>query len=152
MWMKRKRIWIDRFQTFLCVRLCILFLCYQAAVWLLFVVGRLLLTNLGLLLGGPLTYWLVSLVGCVAIVCLLFLYDTVKFSHRLVGPLYRFRKIVQAITAGEEVPLVQLRKDDFLQELKDEINDMLRALEQRGAVVIKGKAPEKKDAPCPLSV
>ena len=42
-----------------------------------------------------------------------------RFSHRFVGPLFRFRKCVQAIIEGDEMTLMRLRKDDFLQELKD---------------------------------
>ena len=34
---------------------------------------------------------------------LLFIYDAVKLTHRIVGPLYRFRKTIQAVTAGEEI-------------------------------------------------
>jgi hypothetical protein len=151
MWKRRKKIWIDRFQTLLCLRLSILFLCYQIAVWLLFILGRVLLTNLGVLLGGPLNYWLYSLVGGVGALCLLFLYDTVKFSPPLVGPLYRFRMVVKAITAGEELSLVQLRKGDFLGEMRDEINEMLLALEQRGAIVLKD-AKKKEVQFCPQPV
>ncbi len=66
----------------------------------------------------------------------LFIYDAILFAHRIVGPLYRLRVTMRAITEGKELGLMQLRKDDFLQELKDEFNEMLRALEQRGAVVL----------------
>ena len=46
----------------------------------------------------------------------------------------------QAIREGDEVELIRLRKDDYLQELRDEFNDMLKALEQRGAVAVKAPA------------
>ena len=74
---------------------------------------------------------------------LLLLFDTVRFTHRIVGPLYRFQKALQAITTGDELPLVSIRKDDFLQEMKDELNGMIAALEKRGAVVVK-KGPTPK--------
>ena len=50
---------------------------------------------------------------------ILFILDAVKLTHRVVGPLYRFRKTIQALAAGEEVDPVTLRKDDFLQEMKE---------------------------------
>jgi hypothetical protein len=51
---------------------------------------------------------------------------------------------------GEEVDLITLRKADFLQEFKDEFNDMLRALEQRGAVTV--KAADRPDPKQPVPV
>ena len=39
--------------------------------------------------------------------------DAVRISHRVVGPLRRFRKAIRAITAGEEVELIQLRDGDY---------------------------------------
>jgi methyl-accepting chemotaxis protein len=149
MWKKRKKIWINRFQTQLGLRLIVLFASYQIAVWLMVIVGRHLLSNLASFLGvGATTWWLVSLLGAVLALCFLFLYDTVKFTHRLVGPLYRFQKVIQAITAGEELTRVQLRQGDFLQELKDELNEMIEALEQRGAVVIKKAEAAQAATPC----
>src|SRR5438046_2025257 len=47
----------------------------------------------------------------------LFIYDAVVFTHRIVGPLYRFRKVIQAITAGEELTLIKLRQGDLLLEM-----------------------------------
>jgi nitrogen fixation/metabolism regulation signal transduction histidine kinase len=70
--------------------------------------------------------------------------DAVRFAHRLVGPLYRFRKTIQAVAAGEPVGLVQLRRGDFLTDLKDDFNAMLRRLEQNGFVLL--KAPENPQA------
>jgi len=63
--------------------------------------------------------------------------DAMHFTHRIVGPLYRFRQAIKAVASGEEVALVCLRKGDYLLEMKDDFNEMLKALEQRGAVVLK---------------
>jgi nitrogen fixation/metabolism regulation signal transduction histidine kinase len=70
--------------------------------------------------------------------------DAVRFAHRLVGPIYRFRKTVQAIATGEPVSLVQLRRGDFLTDFRDDFNAMLRRLEQNGFVLL--KAPENSQA------
>jgi hypothetical protein len=74
--------------------------------------------------------------------------DAAKFTHRLVGPLYRFRKTIQAMAADEAVELVHLRKGDMLQDMKDEFNAMLRLMEQKGYVLVKSpNAAEKAEAP-----
>jgi hypothetical protein len=73
----------------------------------------------------------------VVLVGILFVYDAIKMSHRLVGPLHRIRRTIREVTAGEEVGLVELRKGDMLQELKDEMNELLRYLEERGVIVLK---------------
>jgi nitrogen fixation/metabolism regulation signal transduction histidine kinase len=74
-----------------------------------------------------------------------FIYDAVHLTHRVVGPLYRFRQVIRAVTSGEEVALIQLRKRDYLGEMKDEFNEMLKALEQRGAVVLKTTSGAQKE-------
>ena len=144
---KRKKIWIDRFQTTLSARLAFYFLLYQAAVWTLYWIdGR--LVELGKTVGSNaaafgfvLTPLIVTGLG------LLFIYDSLKETHRFVGPLYRFRKTIQAVTAGEDIRLVNLRKNDQLQEMKDDLNAMLRALEQRGAITIRGAVPDEVTVP-----
>src|SRR5262245_434658 len=118
---RRKKIWIDRFQRSLSVRIALYFILYQVAVWSCIVIERNLLVPLEALLGGALaTYCFAFLAAAVVFLGLLFIYDAVTFSHRIVGPIYRFRKTVEAIAAGEELELVRLRKGDFLQELGDE--------------------------------
>lgn len=135
---KRTKIWIDRFQTTLSVRLASYFLLYQVSVWALYWINlRLVALNdtVGVA-ASEYAYVLTPLVG----ICLgvLFIYDALKETHRIVGPLYRFRQTIQAVTDGGEVRLVGLRRGDQLQEMKDELNAMLRALEQRGAITIRG--------------
>jgi sensor histidine kinase YesM len=149
---KRKKIWIDRFQTALFLRIALYFVCYQVAVWSLVLVWRAISDGLGSLLGpGVASACLTFLTGVVVLVGVLFAYDAVKYAHHIVGPLARLRKTIKAITAGEDVDLVSFRKGDLLAELKDEFNEMLHALEQRGAVVLKSTAA-KQDQKQPVSV
>src|SRR5262245_38201462 len=137
---KRRKIWIDRFQTLLSLRIALYFVLYQVMVWVVVFMARDLTVAFSVVVGpaaAPATYFV--LIGCVVIVGLLFIYDAIVLSHRVVGPLVRIRKTLKAVAASEEVELISLRKGDFLQELKDELNAMLQALEQRGAVVLKAK-------------
>jgi nitrogen fixation/metabolism regulation signal transduction histidine kinase len=142
----RKKCWIDRFQTSLSVRIAIYFLIYQAAVWILVAMQQRLLPNLERALGRKAVVDYGALLTVTAItLAALFIWDAVKLTHRIVGPLYRFRQVIKAITAGDEVELIRLRKGDFLEEMKGEFNEMLRVLEQRGAVVLKTPAAEQNE-------
>jgi hypothetical protein len=136
----RKKIWIDSFQTYLSLRLALYFVAYMLTVWTWVAIDRSTATLLQGHFGQPAFYWSVMSTSICVLVGLLFIFDIVRFSHRIVGPLYRFRKCLKAIAAGEEVALMELRKDDFLHELKDEFNEALKVLEQRGAVTLKTSA------------
>jgi hypothetical protein len=108
---KRKRIWIDRFQTVLFWRIAGYFALYQIAVWSLVLVARALFGGLTSLLGPGVAGWSFTFLAAVVVVVgFLFAYDAVKYAHRLVGPLVRLRHTIKAVTAGEEVPLVVFRK------------------------------------------
>jgi hypothetical protein len=149
---QRKRIWIDPFQTYLIFRIGFYLILYQIASWA-FVVIEQGSTQALEGLGGELPARFSVYFAAIGIVILsgLAIYDTIKFAHRLVGPIYRFRKTLQAIAAGEEVSLINLRQGDFLLDMKDDFNEMLKALEQRGALVL--KSPEaKQNAEKPVAV
>jgi hypothetical protein len=134
---KRKKIWIDSFQTYLSLRLALYFAVYMIAVWAWVVLDRITGALLEARFGHIAVYWSVVSASVVVFVGLLFIYDMLRFSHRFAGPVYRLRNCLKAIVDGEELALMNLRKDDFLQDLKDEFNEMLKALEQRGAVTLK---------------
>ena len=135
---QRKKVWIDYFQTCLFARIACYFIFYQLAVWAFVFIARSNAQALELLLGQDVTGFLfVTAFATVLFIGLLFTLDSVKYVHRFVGPIVRFRQVVRAVAAGDEVALVKLRKDDFLKEFQDEFNEMLKALEHRGAVTLK---------------
>jgi nitrogen fixation/metabolism regulation signal transduction histidine kinase len=134
---QRKRIWIDRFQTYMSLRIAMYCVLYQIAVVCIVHIWEEAHDPFKELLGD----WAVSFssVGAaiiLAILGVLFVLDALRMAHRIVGPLYRFRKVIEAVKEGEAVSLIRLRDSDYLQELKDELNQMLEALEARGAVVL----------------
>lgn len=49
-------------------------------------------------------------------------------SHRIAGPLYRFRAVFKAITEGTLSNQVTIRKHDYLQQDAGVINEMIRSL------------------------
>lgn len=133
---QRKKIWIDAFQTKLSIRIASYFALYQAAVWAIFAIERHLSDNMQAIFGNEAPGVSVFLTGIVVMLGVLFIYDAIQFTHRIVGPVYRFRKTVQAVTNGEELQLIHLRHGDFLQDMKDDVNEMLLYLEERGAITI----------------
>jgi HAMP domain-containing protein len=135
---QRKRIWIDGFQTRLIVRLIFYCIGYQAALWVILMVLRAICTNLELVSGQPQPNYL-GVPALLAILGLLGLmtYDAVRYVHRLVGPVYRFRTTIQAINAGDPIDPIRLRKDDYLKDLANDFNQMLQLLHEKGAIVLR---------------
>jgi methyl-accepting chemotaxis protein len=149
---ERKKIWIDTFQTRLFLRMAGYWLIYQVTLWNLVFVWRLLHDGPGNLLeqyGRFCLDYAPVLVGCLALLPIL-AWDAVKFAHRLVGPVYSFRKALRALAAGDAVRPVKLRQDDFLTEMRDDFNTMLEAFERRGVPVLKpadDAAPDQERQP-----
>jgi hypothetical protein len=139
----RKRIWIDPFQTGLLIRVSVYLLLYQVVVWAFMAVCE-LLNSVAAAAGADWHFPSSSTMRTVLALLILsppLAMDAIRFAHRLVGPLYQFRKTMQAIAAGEPVTLVQLRRGDLLFDFKDDFNSMLKALEEKGLVLLKD--PEK---------
>ena len=61
----------------------------------------------------------------------IFVWDTIKLSHRFAGPMYRFQKTIQSLAAGEEVAPIRLRKGDFWHNVADDFNAMLQRVNAR---------------------
>jgi hypothetical protein len=145
----RKRVWLDRFQTQLSVRVSLYFIIYQVAVWALVYFERVIHNASETMMKPGLTvFGTLFPPVCALCLCILFVFDVVKHAHRVAGPLYQIRKTVRALKAGEPVNLVRFCKNDLLPELQDEFNDMLKALEERGAIVLEtGNANHDRQAP-----
>jgi methyl-accepting chemotaxis protein len=54
-----------------------------------------------------------------------FLFDTVKLSHRFAGPILRLRRALKELASGDEVERVTFRPGDFWGELADDFNAVL---------------------------
>ena len=144
----RKKVWIDPFQTKLTCRiagyLVVFFIVFSNFLfaWKMWEEGptnpwdqfvETLRTN------APAFVLLLVLVPVMA-------WDTIRFSHRLVGPIVRFRKTMQAIADGEAVRPIKLRDGDYLGEMRDDFNKMLEHLQKQGVPVIKPTDPATEDA------
>jgi hypothetical protein len=60
-----------------------------------------------------------------------FLRDILRLSHRWVGPIYRLRSSLQALSRGETVQPIRFRKSDFWQELAGDFNVVATELVRR---------------------
>ena len=67
------------------------------------------------------------------IVLALLALHSVIVSHRIAGPLYRFRRVFEAVAAGDLSVRARLRKHDYLMPEADALNEMLEALAARVA-------------------
>lgn len=136
---QRKKVWIDSFQTRLAWRI-VLYLALLPPVLLnLLFIWKLLSEGVH----DPGEQLLALLrqfapVGvCLLIVVPVMAWDAIRFSHRLVGPLVRFRRAVQDIACGEAVRPIKLREGDYLGEFRDDFNRMLESLQRRGLDVVR---------------
>jgi methyl-accepting chemotaxis protein len=145
---ERKKVWVDPFQTKLTLRiagyLVVFFFVFANLLfaWKMWEEGP----------GDPLAQFVDTLRTNAPAFVLLFIlvpvmaWDTIRFSHRLVGPLVRFRKTIQAIADGEAVRPVKLRDGDYLEEMRDDFNKMLEQLQKQGVPVIKPADPAEEES------
>lgn len=68
-----------------------------------------------------------ALVVCAIAVFPWILWDVLKTTHRVAGPLVRFQNTLNQLARGEKVPEMRLRKGDLLVELQDAFNRYLRS-------------------------
>ncbi len=143
---ERKDVWIDPFQTRLIMRIA-------AYLVVFFVVFLNCLFAWKMIEEGPVdpgrqflemvrNYFPVII--CLLVLIPVMAWDTIRFSHRLVGPLVRFRKTMQAIADGEAIRPLKLREGDYLTEVRDDFNRMLEELQKRGVPVIKPADPAQE--------
>src|SRR5262249_49137409 len=134
----RKKVWIDVFQTRLLWRTFWYWLIFTISMWHLLFAWWLVKEGPGNVLEQWFDFFLAFYPALIvfALVFPVLALDAVKFTHRLVGPLYRFRKTIQAVAKGEPVRLVRLREGDLLTDLRDDFNEMLETLQRRGVPVI----------------
>jgi hypothetical protein len=67
----------------------------------------------------------------VVVIAPLVLYDILKFSHRISGPLYRRRQVMRDMAAGKAVPEFRPRKHDLLADVYVDFNALIRSWNAR---------------------
>jgi hypothetical protein len=136
---KRSRLWIDPpFQARLLLRMVGYFLLYIFLVWhisFFFEVVRHVASSGTYQLTFQLYldyFWKQQpLVWAMVLVVPTLLYDLLKFSHRVAGPLYRCRNVMRDMAAGKKVPQFQPRRHDLMVELFAAFNLLIQACNER---------------------
>ena len=60
-----------------------------------------------------------------------FVFDTIKLSHRFAGPIYRLRHTIRSIAEGNPPPRLKFRDFDFWQGMAQDFNLMVDRLSGR---------------------
>ena len=64
----------------------------------------------------------------------LFIYDSLRLSHRFVGPMIAVRLALKKLAAGGSVPEITFRQGDFWPEIADDINTLARRIGEQNAI------------------
>lgn len=110
--------------------------------------------------GASLTFWEkywnfsrnhVDLAVCAVAILPVFYWKALRLTHRIAGPLERFRRSLERLERGEAVPPVTLRRDDLLIEYQRAFNRYLAHLERENSRPASTRAePETDPADHPL--
>lgn len=138
-WTPRKRIFVSRpIQGQLTLRLGLYWLLYHFVLWhVLFVYHflqqRLVPTEQAVgfqELYATFVRHYFPIIVCSLAMLPIFLVDLVRLSHRIAGPLVRFRSVLDDMIAGRPARRVQLRKGDLMKELEEKFNQYIEVYEQ----------------------
>jgi hypothetical protein len=132
---KRKRLWINpAFQARLLARLVVYLMVFVVIVWQTCVVLEILpglvdSNNLSSGIGGLYLQCLARqkpLLLALLLTLPAALYDLLKFSHRLAGPLYRCQRVMEEMAAGRAVPEFAPREGDHMPEFFQAFNAVIK--------------------------
>jgi hypothetical protein len=153
----RKRLWIKpAFQGRLLLQMSSYFLLYLLIIgllgFLLFLYEALVTKQLK---GGStlyLAYFAQLRPLLIASVILLpyFIYDLIKFSNRVAGPLHRVQMVMREMAEGNTVQEFQPRKHDLMPEFFADFNVLVRACNSRIAAETNAPSPSEQPEETPL--
>ena len=149
---QRRRLFIDRpIQMAVLLRTALYWaMCTMAQVLLVLFFGMTSSAQSDFPGLNPHVWWhlQVTLLASVALLPLL-LRDVLKLSHRWVGPMFRLRLAMRALSRGEPVPELRFRDRDFWHEMAEDLNAVAAELEQ--ARVAKAEATKHEESELALS-
>lgn len=85
-----------------------------------------------------------TLMIAMAVFCPLLIWDMLKFSHRIAGPLYRFRKTMEDHVNGEPLKPAKLRDGDLLGDFQGVFNEFVAYVNEQN--------PNLSDSPTEVTV
>lgn len=140
---KRKRLWVDPpFQGRLLLRMGFYLMVYSVVIWhfgfafeaMRDVVSHGATKSFGDLYTDyfwkqvPLLYTFVLLVPAL-------MYNLLKFSNRIAGPLFRCRTVMRDMAAGKPVGEFKPRKNDLMEDLFAAFNGLIKEWNKRADVI-----------------
>lgn len=135
----RKRLFVNReIQGRLLARTALYWVLYHAVLWMAMFFYR-YAEHRGAVLAGAEPRSFSDLYGqfvhehhsmwfCSFVILPIVLWDLLKFSHRVVGPLVRFQRTLESLAAGKRVDEVRLRQGDLMFDLQNSFNQYLASL------------------------
>lgn len=133
---KRRQLFIDRpVQVVLLFRALLYWaVCLMAQLLLVFFFAMVTSSEEDFFANGPQLWWhLQLLLLSSAVILPVILLDLLKLSHRWVGPVFRLRKCLHALSRREPVPPIRFRNGDFWQDLAGDINAVAAELNRQRA-------------------
>jgi HAMP domain-containing protein len=151
----RTRLWVDPpFQFRLLLRMGFYLFLYTACIWhIAFLFEALAAFGADGTFKGLGTLYLEFLARqrpmlfALLLIAPIFLYDLLKFSHRVAGPLFRCRRVMQEMAEGKPVAEFTPRKRDLLGEFFQTFNALIRTWNAR--VETSTEAPAEPPGPAP---
>ena len=139
---RRKKEFVNKkIQGKLLVRLAVYWIVYHVMLWHAMFLYRFMHYRGELLAGGrSLSFSQLysqfvethfSLIVCAVLVFPVILWDMLKLTHKVAGPLVRFQHALRQLGRGEYVERISLRKGDLLTDYQDAFNEFLDQTQQR---------------------
>jgi len=132
----RKKLYVSSLiQGRIIGRLALYWALYHAVLWNVMFVYRYLQYRGELLAGAPpqsfgelyqtFTLQHYSMLVCAIAIGPIVLWDALRVTHRIAGPLVRFQNSLKELAAGNAVEPIRLRDGDLLQDFQDVFNEFL---------------------------
>src|SRR5262249_53175602 len=145
---KRSQLWVDPgFQSRLLLRLVCYFVLFSfVVIHIGFVFQAMLEVGANGFRGIYELYWdylgkQAPLLYSLVLITPILLYDLLKFSHRIAGPLFRCRRAMQQMAEGKPVAEFKPRKRDLMRELFQAFNALIKDWNPRAPPPLTPPAP-----------
>lgn len=60
-----------------------------------------------------------------------FVYDAIRMSYRVAGPIHRLREVIRSLAEGTQSSKVEFRDDDFWKEMAGDLNRVIDRVRQQ---------------------
>jgi methyl-accepting chemotaxis protein len=133
---RRRRKLVNKFQHKLIARMIFYGAVYQLTLWNFLFCWRLLASGGGNFFQeyAQFSREFAPMLLCFLLVMPPLIWDAVRFSHRIAGPIVQINSAIRNVTEGSPLDYVRLRENDELTELQDDFNSMLDTLSRAGTV------------------